>query len=70
MLEMSIAKARNALTRLVRQAEGGEIVHVTRRGSRVAILVSNEEFERLESGEPKKDFCQAIREWRAQTKFD
>ena len=70
MSEMSIAEARNALTKLVRQTERGEHVHITRRGNRVAVLVSSEEYERLESGEPKMDFWQAIEEWRAQSDFD
>ena len=70
MLEMSIAEARNTLTKLVRQAERGETVHITRRGSRVAVLVSSEEFERLESGESKRDFWQALQEWRAGADFD
>ena len=70
MLEVSIAEARNALTKLVRQTESGEIVHITRRGNRVAVLVSSEEYGRLVSGEPRKDFWQAIDEWRAGTSFD
>ena len=31
MLEVSVAKAGNALTQLVREAEGGNVVHITRR---------------------------------------
>ena len=70
MLEVSIAKARNTLTRLIHQAEDGEPVHITRRGKPVAVLVSRDEYERLESGEPKMDFWQAIEDWRAQAGFD
>ena len=41
MLEVSVAKARDALTQLVREAEGGKVVHITRRGKSVAVPASN-----------------------------
>ena len=40
MLEVSVAKARNALTQLIHEAEGGKVVHITRWGKSVAVLVS------------------------------
>ena len=70
MLEVSIAKARNALTRLVHEAEGGEVVHITRRGRPVAVLVSREEYDRLENRNAKRDIWQAIEDWRTQANFD
>ena len=70
MPEVSIAEARNALTRLIYEAERGEAVHITRRGKPVAVLVSEDEYERLKSGESKKDFWEAIEQWRAQASFD
>lgn len=70
MSAVSIAEARNTFTRLIRQAEDGEPVHITRRGEPVAVLVSSEEYERLQSGEPRKDFWQAMEDWRAQAGFD
>ena len=70
MSAVSIAEARNTLTRLIRKAEDGESVHITRRGEPVAVLVSSEEYERLQSGEPRKDVWQAIEDWRAQAGFD
>ena len=68
--EVSIATARNALTRLVQEAEGGEVVHITRRGKPVAVLVSTDEFDRLESRDADRDVWDAIDEWRTQASFD
>ena len=70
MPEVSVAEARNALTRLIYEVESGQVVHITRRGKPVAVLVSEEEYERFESGGSNKDFWQAIEDWRAQTSFE
>ena len=70
MLEVSVAKARNTFTQLIYEAEGGNVVHITRRGKLVAVLVSREEYDRLESQDSKRDFWQAIEDWRAQAGFD
>jgi prevent-host-death family protein len=70
MPEVSIAEAKNTLTRLIYEAERGEAVHITRRGKPVAVLLSEEEYVRLKSGGPKKDFWEAIDAWRAQARFD
>ena len=70
MFRISIAAAKNALTRLIYEAERGEAIHITRHGKPVAVLVSEATYERLKSGEPKKDFWQAMQEWRAQASFD
>ena len=70
MAEVSIAQARNTLTRLIHMAEDGERVHITRRGKPVAVLVSRDEYDRLESGSAGRDFWQAITDWRAQESFD
>lgn len=70
MVEVSIAEARNALTRLIHRAEDGEPVHITRRGKPVAVLVSRDEYDRLESDECRRDFWQAIVDWRSQAGFD
>ena len=68
--EVSIAQARNSLTRLIQEAENGERVHITRRGKPVAVLMSRQEYERLESGATGSDFRQGIKTWREQTSFD
>jgi prevent-host-death family protein len=43
----SIAEARNSLPRLVREAEHGKAVELTRHGEPVAVLIGRREFERL-----------------------
>jgi prevent-host-death family protein len=43
----SIAQARSNLPRLVREAEQGKAVELTRRGEPVAVLIGCREFERL-----------------------
>ena len=46
----SIAEARSNLPRLVREAESGKAVELTRRGEAVAVLVGRTDYERLTSG--------------------
>jgi prevent-host-death family protein len=70
MSQVSIAEAKNTLTRLIYEAERGEAVHITRRGKPVAVLVSEAAYERLKAGVQQKDVWQAIQEWRAQARFD
>jgi prevent-host-death family protein len=43
----SIAEARSNLPRLVREAERGNAVELTRRGEPVAVLIGRQQFERL-----------------------
>jgi prevent-host-death family protein len=43
----SIAEGRKNLPTLVREAESGKPVELTRRGESVAVLLSRKEFERL-----------------------
>ena len=45
----SIAEARRNLPRLVREAERGKAVELTRRGESVAMLISRRRFEQLAS---------------------
>jgi len=45
----SIADARTNLPTLVREAEGGKAVELTRRGESVAVLIGRKEYERLVS---------------------
>ena len=55
----SIADARRNLPTLVRDAENGRAVELTRRGQPVAVLIGHREFRRLTSG--RKSFCDAWR---------
>ena len=43
----SIAQARSNLPQLVREAEHGKVVELTRRGESVAVIIGRREFERL-----------------------
>jgi len=43
----SIAEARMKLPRLVREAESGKAVELTRRGVGVAVLIGRKQYERL-----------------------
>lgn len=60
--QYSIAQARDRFTQIVHEAEQGNAVEVTRRGQRVAVLVSAEEYDRL--FQPKQDFWQSVLAWR------
>lgn len=51
--QYSIANARRHLPTLVREAENGKSVELTRRGEPVAVLIGCREFERLTSGRRK-----------------
>ncbi len=65
----SIAQAKDHLPRLVRQAEQGEAVRITRRGKPVAVLVSAAEYQRLHAGQERQDFWDLITEMRAAPNF-
>lgn len=43
----SIAEARSRLPQLIREAESGKAVELTRRGEAVAVLIGRKEYERL-----------------------
>ena len=58
----SIADARQNLPALIREAETGEEVELTRRGKPVAVLVSHQTFKRLAS--IRRDFAAAYRDFR------
>ena len=58
----SIAEARNHLPALVRAAERGAPVVITRRGEPVAVLVSTAQWERTQNGDV--DFWQRLQDFR------
>lgn len=62
MSEVSIAEAKNHLPRIVQEAETGEVVHITRRGKPVAVLLSDREYARLM--EARQGFVDFAGEWR------
>ena len=57
----SIADARRNLPSLVRDAENGKAVALTRRGELVAVLIGCRDFERLTAG--RRSFGEAYREF-------
>lgn len=59
--EFSIAEARRNFPSLVREAESGRAVRITRRGKPGALLIGQWEFERLVSG--RRDFVEAYEEF-------
>ena len=50
--QYSIAEARRHLPTLVRAAEAGKAVELTRRGAPVALLIGRRSYERLVAGRP------------------
>lgn len=62
MLEkLSIAEARRNLPSLIREAERGKALELTRRGEPVAVLVGHRMFARLAAG--RRGFADAYREF-------
>lgn len=55
----SVAEARRNLPRLIRAAEDGRTVEISRRGEPVAVLVSTERFAQL--GPKRRGFMEAYR---------
>lgn len=68
MNQCSIAQARDQFTQLVYQVEAGEKIEVTRRGQRVAVILSAEEYDRL--SEPKQGFAEGVLAWRKKFGLD
>jgi len=63
-IEYSIAEAKNRLPSVVHQAEQGELVHITRRGRPVAVILSEAAYEQL-SRESHPGVWEAIQSFRA-----
>ena len=63
MVRHSIAEARKNLPTLVREAEAGGAVELTRHGEPVAVLVGRGTYERLCAG--RQDFWNCYSEWRS-----
>jgi prevent-host-death family protein len=60
----SIAEARNDLSGVVREAESGRPVTLSRRGRPVAVLVSARQYERMAGQRPS--LAEAIQHFRAE----
>ena len=66
MRESTIREAKNSLTALIRAAEKGEGVRLTRHGKAVAVLVSEREYRRLSEHSARRDPWIFLQRWRAQ----
>ena len=64
----SIAEARNSLPTLVREAESGKAVELTRRGEPVAVLIGRRQYERLTMR--YRGFSKAYREFKREVDLD
>lgn len=64
----SIAEARNNLPTLVREAESGKAVELTRRGEPVAVLIGRRQYERLTMR--YRGFSEAYREFTREVDLD
>ena len=62
--QYSIAEARGRLPGLVHEVESGSPVELTRRGRRVAVLLSADEYDRLTGVAPRQAFGDMLREFR------
>ena len=62
----SVAKAKDGLTKLLREVEGGEPVEITRRGEPVAVVLSVEAYRAMQQARPS--FYDAMVAWRAECK--
>jgi prevent-host-death family protein len=71
MSDTSIANAKAQLPSLVQRAEAGEPVHITRRGKRVAVILSEQEFNRLTRSLPKPaGYLEFLADWRKRLQAD
>jgi len=65
MQEVPITEAKNAFTALVHQVEGGEVVHLTRHGRPVAVLLSELEYQDLrQHAASRGDLFDFVQGWR------
>ncbi|MCH9828698.1 MAG: type II toxin-antitoxin system Phd/YefM family antitoxin [Pseudomonadota bacterium] len=65
MKTISIADARNRFTALIREAERGTPVQLSRRGTTVAVLLSAGDYQRLQAAAANaSDFAAWAQAWR------
>ena len=50
--DYSVSEAKDSLPQLIREAEAGQEVRVTRRGLPVAVLLSAQKYDELKGGRP------------------
>jgi prevent-host-death family protein len=71
MKDVPISEAKNALRALIRQAESGRPVRLTRRGRPVAVLMSEESYRRLQSDQgERRGVWEFVKQWRGSLPAD
>jgi prevent-host-death family protein len=68
MKTSSIAEAKNNLPQLIYQLEANEVIHLTRHGKPVAVMLSEANYQKL-TGKGNK-LSHAIHQWRKQLTDD
>ncbi len=64
-VETPITEAKNTFTALVHQVESGEVVHLTRHGRPVAVLLSEADYQNLrQSAVTRGDLLDFVQSWR------
>jgi len=65
MKAITVREAKSRLTGLIQEIEKRQPVRLTHYGKPVAVLISNEEFERMKTlHEPRPDFMRFLQKWR------
>jgi prevent-host-death family protein len=64
MKTSTIAEARNNLSQLIYQLDSDEVIHLTRHGKPVAVMLSEANYQKLTK--KNKGLYQAIQQWRSQ----
>lgn len=62
---VSLSEAKAQLARLVHAAEGGEVVHISRHGKPVAVLLSEQVYAALQGQQQHSKLWEAIAQWRS-----
>jgi len=62
---VSLSEAKAQLAGLVHAAEGGEVVHISRHGKPVAVLLSEQAYAALQGQQQRSKLWEAIAQWRS-----
>jgi len=68
MKTSTIAEAKNNLTQLIHQLETEDVIHLTRHGKPVAVMLSEANYQKLT--QKNYGLFQAIQQWRTQLDED
>ena len=62
---VSLSEAKAQLAGLVHAVEAGEVVHITRHGKPVAVLLSEQSYAALQGQQQRSQLWEAIAQWRS-----